>query len=254
MGIRERRAMRPVLERVERRDLLSGIMASMIASAPPVPSSAILVRNRGAVQITSPSFSGNTGGVGNGTGLNNNSSSPLLGNGTPSTRELLRENYRAGFTGRLYTGSGRFSDQGTTYYYRGLGGSNFFLHGDFNMTIVTPTDPSKAFFGEAVLNDKSNGTSGIQGFILAGDRASVDSKGRPTQLTFTADPNIYSGTFFVQAAQGNVDISYGANNTITTKFSGLVYTNGLANPLVNSDLYARHGRPLKYHPRPVGKG
>jgi hypothetical protein len=121
------------------------------------------------------------------------------------------------------------------------------LHGDFDMGIVTPLDPNKPFLGEAVLQDKNNNSQAIQGFILTGNRTSVDSLGRPTHLTFEADPNIYSGAFFVQAAEGSVDITYGPRNTIAVRFTGLVYTSGLTNPLVNQDMYARHGRPLRNH-------
>ena len=123
-----------------------------------------------------------------------------------------------------------------------------YLHGDFNMAIVTPVDPSAPFLGEAVLNDKSTNSSGIHGLTLTGSRTEVDSQGRPTKLTFTADPNIYSGAFFGEAGQGSVAIKYGPKNAATVRFDGLIYTSGLASPLVNQDLYARHGRPVRYHP------
>ena len=116
------------------------------------------------------------------------------------------------------------------------------------MAVVTPTDPNAPFLGEAVLNDKSTNSAGIQGLILTGARTDVDSLGRPTHLTFTADPNIYSGVFFVDAAEGTIDIHYGAKGAITASFHGLVYTSGLTSPLVNQDLYARNGRPLRFHP------
>jgi hypothetical protein len=251
MNSRQRRAARPTLERAEDRQLLSGLIASMIAAAPPRISAYSLLASRvGGVGGVSPIYSGNTGGSTNGNGFQNNSNSPLLGNGTATPQELAREAFRAGFSGRYYTGPGRFSDQGTTYFYRGLGGSSFYLHGDFDMAVITPTDPNSPFIGEAVLNDKSTNSSGIQGFVLHGDRTNVDSLGRPTHLTFVPDPNIYSGTFFVEAGQGTVDIRYGAgpNHPVTVTFHGLIYTNGLANPLVNQDLYARHGRPLRFRP------
>jgi hypothetical protein len=252
MDVRNRRAARPTLERVEERELLSGVMASMVARQPRVPSAiAQLSAQIAAGQRSSagvvPVYSGNTAGVGNGNALHNNPNSPLLGNGTPTPAELRRETFKANFSGRFYTGPGRFTNQGTTYYFRGLGGSSMFLHGDFNMAVITPTDPNLPFFGLAVLNDKSTNSSGILAFDLTADRTSVDALGRPTRLTGIADPNIYSGLFFVSAAQVTADIRYGANNAISVTFHGLVFTNGLTNPLVNSDLYARHGRPLRFH-------
>jgi len=182
-------------------------------------------------------------------------SSPLLGAGAPSRREQVRQSFRAVFTGRYYTSPGRFSDQSTTYFFRGVGGSSFFLHGDFDMGVVTPTDPTAPFTGEAILQDKNTSSQAIVGLVLKGDRTAVDSKGRPTRLTLSADPNIYSGMFFVDAATGTVDIRYGPNKSVTVIFNAQVYTSGLANPLVNSDLYARGNRPLKFRgpsapPRP----
>jgi hypothetical protein len=247
MGYRDRRAARPSLERIEARELLSGVIAAMVASEPPRINAYQALATHMSANGSLPVYSGNTGSS-TGNGLTNNSSSPLLGNGAPTPAELARETFKAAFSGRFYTGPGRFSSQGTTYYYRGLGGSTFFLHGDFNMAVVTPTDPNAPFLGEAVLNDKSTNSAGIQGLILSGARTDVDSLGRPTHLTFTADPNVYSGVFFVDAAAGTVDIRYGAKGAITASFHGLVYTSGLTNPLVNQDLYARNGRPLRFHP------
>lgn len=244
-----RRALRPTIEglELESRQLLSGIIALMAASAPkPVSAIAALSNRVAAAPVT---YSGNTGGVGNGVGLSNNNSSPLLGNGQPTPQEVARETFRAGFTGQVYTGPGRFTSQSTTYNIRGLGGTNFFLHGDLDMTIVTPTDPTAPFMGEAVMNDKSTGSGGILGLILTGSRTAVDAKGRPTQLTFSSDPNIYSGIFFTSASQGTVTLTYGARHSVKAVFHGLVYTSGLTNPLVNSALYARGGRPLPYHGR-----
>jgi hypothetical protein len=265
MGVRDRRAVRPVLQPFEERQLLSGIVASMITSQPSEPSAIGLLESQIAAPATGSSstaggtttqgafagfqaYSGNTGGVGNGVGLNDNTSSPLLGNGFPTPQELARETFRATFTGRVYTGPGRFANQGTTYFLRGIGGSNFFLHGDFDMAVVTPTDPSANFLGLAVLNDKSTNSSGILGLDLTASRTAVDSQGRPTQLTFSGDPNVYSGAFAVSAAQGTVTITYGAKNAVKVTFQGLVYTTGLTSPLVNQDLYARQGRVIPFHP------
>jgi hypothetical protein len=237
---------------MEDRRLPSGIIASMAASAPHV-SAAQRLSQRIAVSAATagnpgtPLFQGNTGGLGNGVGLSNNTSTPLLGNGQPTPRELKRETFSAFFSGRYYTSGGRFTSQGTTYYYRGVGGSNMYLHGDFNMAIIMPASSSGVIQGEAVLEDKNTNSSGIQGFILTPTASSLDSQGRPTQFDFKADPNIYSGIFFVEAGQGTVSITYGPRKAATVRFDGLVFTNGLTNPLVNQDLYARGGRPLPNH-------
>jgi hypothetical protein len=244
---RDRRAARPRLHEIEPRELLSGLIVALSGNAPTISASAALQKNIIASEAGGSGSSGLITGLGNGFGPGN-MNSPLLGQGTPTPQELARMAYKAGFNGRYYTGPGRFSDQGTTYFYRGLGGSTYFLHGDFDMAIVTPSDPTKPFIGEAVLQDKNTNSGAIQGLILRGDRTKVDALGRPTQLQFVADPNIYSGAYFVEAAEGTVEITYGSgpNHPVHVTFTGLVYTTGLTNPLVNQDLYARHGRPLRF--------
>ncbi len=249
MDVQRRRAIRPRLVSLEGRELLSGIIALMAANAPRVPS-AISALSKLVVQSQASSgtiASGNTGSIGSGNGFVNNSASPLIGNGAVTRREAARESFHGVFNGRVYTAPGRFNDQATTYLFQAIGGTNFFLHGDLSMAVITPTNPTQPFLGEAILNDKSTGSGGILGLVLAGDRTSIDSLGRPTHLTFTSDPNIYSGIFFVSASTGTVDITYGAKNSIHVVFNGRVYTSGLTNPLVNSELYARGGRSLTLH-------
>jgi hypothetical protein len=251
---RVRRACRPGLERVEGRELLSGLMVALAANKPNVTAADLLANQLSGIHADATGNgaggSGSSGliqGLGNGFGPDN-TSSPLLGQGTPTPQELNREAFKAGFAGRYYTGPGRFSDQGTTYFYRGIGSSSDFLHGDFDMAVVTPTDPTAPFIGEAVLQDKNNNSSALIGLILRGDRTKVDALGRPTVLQFVADPNIYSGAFFVAAAEGTISLTYGPgpNHPITAIFRGRVYTSGVTNPLVNMDLYARHNRPLRF--------
>jgi hypothetical protein len=185
-----------------------------------------------------------------------NSPAPLLGAGQPTSHELAREEFRAVFTGPYTIGPGRFSDQSRILYFRGVGGSTDFLHGNFNMGIATPTDPTILPSGAAVLNDKNNNGAGILGLDVQVDPTSYDRAGRPTRLTFDSDPNIYSGGFFVSQSTGTVQIHYqpgrvsgrfpGATGqgVATVYFSGLVYTSGLTNPIRNSDLVARGGKIL----------
>ena len=248
MTKQRRRSVRPRVVGLEGRELLSGLIAVMAENAPRPPSAISALRGHIASLQSGGNVvvpSGNTGGAGNGSTFTNNTASPLLGNGAVTPREALRETFRARFNGPVYSGPGRFSDQAATTFFRGLGGSTFFLHGDFNMAIITPTDPTKPFFGEAVLNDKSTNSSGLVGLVLTGDRLAVDSHGRPTHLTFSVDPNVYSGIFFVDAGTGTVDITYGANNATHVSFNGRIFTNGLTSPLLNADLYSRNGRPLR---------
>jgi hypothetical protein len=169
------------------------------------------------------------------------SSSPLIGT-DPTPRELARQRFHGYFSGPVYVGPGRFRDQAKTLYFRGLGGSSMFVHGDYQMAIVYPADPTQPLFGEAYLQDKSTNSGGEVGFALQGSAPQTfDRLGRPTSMTFTADPNINSGIFSSATAGGTVQIHY-SKGSATAIFNGLVYTTGLTNPLTNSDLYARGGR------------
>lgn len=229
---RNRRAARPGVEGVEARELLSGLLNVLSVSQ---PSSAQLL---GVIMAKV---------MGGGTPNQPPPPSPypLLGQGQASPQEIKRETFKAYFAGPFFIGPGRFSDQASTIYIRGIGGTNQFLHGDFNMAVVTPIDPATPRFGAAVLNDKSTQTSGIIGLDLVA--TAVDSRGRPTHLSFESDQNIYSGIYFINKSSGTVDIKYNdKTGQAAVRFNGLVYTNGLASPLVNSDLYSRHNRPLRF--------
>jgi hypothetical protein len=186
--------------------------------------------------------------------------SPLLGTGTPTTAELARETFHAKFYGPLSVLPPRFSDQSRILLLKGLGDStpNFFLHGDYALAMVFPAgfdsrnpagtggDPAAAGYvppvtGFAFLDDKNNNSGGVVGLDLVADPTSFDAKGRPTRLSFTANPNIYGGAFAVNAAVGTVTISY-RKNTAQSVFDGRIYTSGLTSPFENVDLYRRGGR------------
>ncbi len=172
----------------------------------------------------------------------------------------------ARFFGPITTLPTRFQDQSKILHLRGLGGStpNFFLRGDHALALVYPTgfnlakpggtgnDPNAPGYippgdpgdvapvtGFAFLDDKNSASGGVFGLDLLADPTSFDAKGRPTRLTFTSDPNVHGGLFFVDQSAGNATITYGKNTAITV-FNGRLYTNGLTSPFQNVDLYARH--------------
>ena len=123
-----------------------------------------------------------------------------------------------------------------------MGSSNDFLHGDVSMAFVTPVDPTQPITGEAVLNDKNNNGNGQIGFVLQGDRSSLDRFGRVTRFTFTSDPNIYGGIFFTTTTSNSLGtIRYNGNHAAVS-FAAQLYTNGLTNPLKNSYLYSKKVR------------
>ena len=250
MVARKNRGRRPELETLDGRQLLSGLLVALQAEVPHLGTSQIAAIASGETQVAakvvanasnaSGVYIGNQG-AGNPIAGVNLPGSPLLGAGTPTAAELAREKFHAKFSGPSSILPGRFSDQKQIIYLKGLGGStpNFFLHGDYGLAIVIPTDPTQPTTGFAFLDDKNNNSGGVVGLDLVADPTSFDAKGRPTRLTFTADPNIYGGIFYVDSALGTVHITYG-KNTATSVFDGRIYTSGLTSPFQNTSLYAKH--------------
>jgi hypothetical protein len=229
---RRARGSRLVLEALEMRELPS--VAPLLGTERPSPSPGAVVAEALA-QAPGVALPGSSA-------LNPaTSSSPLIGT-NPTPRELARERFEAYFSGPVYVSGGRFADQAKTLYFRGLGGSNTFLHGDYQMAIIFPVDPTQPLFGEAFLEDKNNNSGAQIGFQLQGTSPQTyDKAGRPTSFTFTGDPSINAGIFFSNTASGTVQIHY-SKGSATAIFHGLVYTTGLTSPLANSDLYSRGGR------------
>jgi hypothetical protein len=188
--------------------------------------------------VASSPFAGSSGIGGQGQGA-----SPLIGTGQPTAREIARDTFKAFFNGPLLIGPGRFSDQANIIYVRGVGSTTFFHHGDMNMGIVIPRNLATPITGEINMQDKNINSGGQVAFQLTAVPGAVDPRGRPTQFTFVADPNIYSGIFFFDSATGILGVNY-HGSTATVRITGLVYTSGLTNPIKNTDLVQRGGVPF----------
>lgn len=214
---------RPNLEVIESRELLSGLMVALAGQspAPRVNAQALEARAADGIGAVGPEY-------------------PLLGQGQPTRHELARSRFRAYFDGPALVGPGRFSDQAKITYIRGVGGATGFLHGDLNLGIVTPTDPNAPFQGLAVLRDKSTASEAILGLDVSGSRTDVDSRGRPTLLTFVSSPNIYGGAYTANSSAGTMTIRYHGGRAVV-RFNGLVHTNGLTSPYTNAQAVANGG-------------
>src|SRR4051812_10023115 len=186
LGRRSPRSLRPELQAMESRELLS-VTAALAQQSAAVAPSAILASALSEyptpplrTPIVLPTA---------------DSQSPLIGVG-PTRRELARERFKAAFAGPVYVSGGRFSDQAKVIYYRGLGTSNTFLHGDYQMGIVFPTDPNAPLYGEAVMQDKNPSSAGILSLQLTGGPPqSFDRLGRPTTFPFRQDGTANAGIF-----------------------------------------------------------
>jgi len=236
-GVRTRRAWQPAVERFEGRELLSGLMAAMASESITGVGPATLT-----MAATGLGQRRNLPAVGP-LQINQTPAPPLIpGMGQPTPHELARERFAAYFHGPVTYGPGRFTDQKETIFFRGLGGSSQFLHGDYQMAFVVPTDPTAPITGTAYMQDKNTNSQAFIALDLVADPTSLDRHGRPTRATFSSDPNIYSGVDFFTSSSGTVTIHYDSANVATVRFRGLVYTNGLTNPLRNSDLYGNGGQ------------
>jgi hypothetical protein len=193
MGRKHRRFIPSAVERFESRELLSGLVASL-AHLP-----AVSVKASG-------SDNGNT---------RNEFLNPT---GQPTTHERVRQQVRFIFKGSFIQGRGRFDYQASQLLIRGVGTSNFFLHGDVQIGIGVPTDPTKPVTGVVSAFDRNvNSNSGF-GFDLTGSTASLDRAGRPTQFTFTVDQNISSGLFVEGQTPGQLGVPGQEQDTVSIRY------------------------------------
>jgi hypothetical protein len=223
---RPARRLRAGLEGFERRELLSGIIASLAArhDAPPAVHPAVV---RAAVATPTPGANGliPTGSVPD--------PAPMVpGQGTPTRHELAREQFTAQVSGTVIRGPGRFSDQSSILFYQGQGTASHSLHTSFRMGIVFPTDPTRPIVGAIYLQDRSSASANQVTFDLAVDPNSLDRFGRPTQAIFYSDPNVYSGLDYQTASYGTMKIRYFGNQA-AIGLTGRVYTNGLTGGIGN---------------------
>lgn len=223
---RARRALRPVLEPVEPRALLSGVIATMSANGR-VPAA---VRSR---QATDTSFF---------TDPTTPSPTFVSPPGQPTKATLRQSFFQATFIGPYHLGPGRTSAESRQVYIRGAGRSTAFLHGTLQLRYVVPTDTAVKPVGVAVLLDRNINNGGTIGLDLTAVPGSVDRLGRVTRFTWTVD-DIYSGGSFTTASgQGTLKVKYaaaparGQTSAASLIFRGHVLTQGVGDPTVNSDL------------------
>lgn len=168
---------------------------------------------------------------------------PLVpGPGQPTPIGLARSRFAAAFSGTILVGRPRYTGQSAILSYRGIGTSTQFLHGDFQMAAVLPKDASADITGAAFLQDRNQANGDQFGLDINFDKASLDSRGRPTRGTWVTDPNIYSGVNYSDVGTGTVKIRYFPDGVATVVFRGHIHVSGITNPLKNSDLYFQNAR------------
>jgi len=265
-----RRRWTPDLERIEVRELPSGIIATMAA----VQSQGIhSIQSGGKASSISASAATNAGasGVALASGFVPSTTSialpsnqdaqginlALTPTGNLSPREIRRKRFSASFVGTYAIGPGRTDTEAKEIVIRGAGGSNQFLHGDIQIRLVTPLDPSIQIGGVSAMFDRSINSNSSLGLDLAAPQSNVDSAGRPNKLSISLDTNESSGLYDEGFAQGIMTIRYlpsGAHTpgvseqgTAIVKIQGQVYTTGVDFILTNS--WINPGGPSQGGPR-----
>ena len=227
MTPRNRSGFRPALEGMEARTLLSAITNLLTRSQP-----------RHAAIATQAA-----------TDPNALPPNPLyFPPGQPTPHEMARQRFVAKFVGPFTVGAGRFTGEAQQLYLRGSGGSSQFLHGDTQLAVITPADPTQPLGGSMSFFDRNINTNGSLGFELTANRATdLDSAGRPVHLTITqVDGNVSGGVYAGAIATGTVDIRYKpstprsrtvfSQGTATVTVRAQLYTAGIGSILKNADI------------------
>ncbi len=230
MGRRIRRGLRPDLESIEPRVLLSAITDILAANGLHGKHDAAASTDQAGGGSGSGSSSGgggfsasvslgsqtlNQGPLLNSDGTINNMAIAPTGNPKPGL--LKKEQFSARYVGPYSVVPGKTSTQSTQTLIQGAGTANTMLHSDIQMRLVTPTDPSLPIGGVSSIFDRNINTNTVLGLDLSAPQTDVDEAGRPDFFpTVTIDANISSGTYDEGYSQGTITIRYipGGRHTI----------------------------------------
>ena len=168
-------------------------------------------------------------------------SSGPSGEASSTPPDRTRQGFFAAFNGSYVVGPGRIEGQALRTYMNVAGTSSAFLHGQAQVALAIPTDPTQGLTGTATLLDKNYAQTGNFLMLdLQGDpQPSPD--GRPMRLTWSvADSS--SGTFAGAGGQGILVVSYHPGGRrppqalhwgrVGVQFRGQITLNGTTNPLL----------------------
>lgn len=123
-------------------------------------------------------------------------------------REMVRQRFNATFSGQFTQGPGRLTSQASQIFLSGGGQSSAFRHGDLQLALFMPKDPSAAVTGSAALIVKNVSNSGnLLALNLQGTTQQLDQFGRPTLLNWTVGDGS-GGTFSDATGSGTLEIRY----------------------------------------------
>ena len=259
MNRRNRRENRPDLERCEGRQLLSLITNLMVdrhlqAQRPyllhqntPVPAAHGASVGRGGAS-SPPRFVPSTSSIAvpaNQGAQPTNQAIFQTGNLTP--HEQRRQQFVARFVGPYTIGAGRTDTEALQTFIRGAGTANTFLHGDIQLRIITPTDPTLPIGAVTAIFDRNLNSNTVLGFDPIAQQGNVDRAGRPNHFaTLPIDPNESAGAYDEAFSQGTIDIKYVPNGkhtpgikdqgTAIVTIHAQIYTTGVDFILRNADI------------------
>jgi hypothetical protein len=210
MGRRISRDVRPYLEEVERRDLLSAItdiMAgnSIAAGRDASITAASLTSNSQSIalpQNQGPFVNPETGVIEN---------QALVPTGTLTKRALRHEGFTAKYAGTYTVGAGRTSDEQIQTFIAATGTATTMLHSDIQLLLVTPKDKSLPIGGVSAIFDRNLNTNTVLGLDESAPQTpqNINKLGLPVLIpTVSLDVNLSSGTYDEGFAVGTMNIRY----------------------------------------------
>jgi hypothetical protein len=237
MGRRIPRDLRPFLEEVERRDLLSAITDVMASSA----ITAAALQSRAAALASSSSqsiaISANQGPLLNSNNPNNPINNMALApTGTVTNRQLRKEKFVARYVGTYTVGAGRTSDEQIETFITAAGSANTMMHSDIQLLLVTPKDPTIPIGGTSAIFDRNLNTNTVLGFDESAPQSSqnINKLGLPSFIpTVSVDVNLSSGTYDEAYSVGTIQIRY----LPTAKHTPGVLSQGKAIVTIHARIY-----------------
>jgi hypothetical protein len=213
MGRRIPRELRPFLEEVECRELLSAITDVMAGNSITATAlnarAAALVAKQASRSVQSIAVPQNQGPLLNADGTINNQA--LAPTGTLTKRQLQKERFVARYVGTYTVGAGRTSDEQIQTFITAAGSANTLLHSDIQLLLVTPRDKGLPIGGTSAIFDRNLNTNTVLGFDEAAPQTPqfINKLGLPSLIpTVSLDVNLSSGTYDEAYAVGTMHIQY----------------------------------------------
>jgi hypothetical protein len=224
---------RPCVEECEHRSLLSTVLDIMAANSLATQRQDSILstsRNGGfALSPTSIAVPENQGPPPPGTNL------AITPTGTLTPRQLKIERFSASFAGPYTIGPGRTSTEALTTFITGRGSATTIIHGDIQLLIITPKDPTMQIGGVSGIFDRNLNSNTVLGLDISAPQQNVDSAGRPNHFpSVIVDVNASSGLYDEAFAQGVLNIRYIPNG----KHTPGVISQGTAIVTIHAQIYS----------------